>query len=195
MLSSRQGKQQLPSIAHTRAAAAINDAGTSLSSSVTRAKQQRQGFLLLCGRAYHHAGPQLESFALDLDSGTLTLTFDEAVSSAPADVDWTGISIRTHPNGLEGWGVTLWNTEGEFGWGESTSPDTEVSLTVVIHPTDLDEMNALKVGHNSSFTWLTLRKNTFVSLGDEEGNYPVYGTQVVGHNGLAVGELTQDTTK
>lgn len=105
------------------------------------------------------------------------------------------MSLRTHVNGLEGSGVTLWNTEGQVGWGESLATESGLTLTVDLHPADLDEMKALYVGHNSSFTWLTLRMGAFVSLEDGEGNEPVYGTQVVGHSGMAVSELVEDTTR
>ncbi|CAM9882852.1 unnamed protein product, partial [Laminaria digitata] len=117
-------------------------------------------------------GPSLERFSLDLSSGTLALTFDEAVSNGTAESDWTGVSLRTHVNGLEGSGVTLWNTEGQVGWGESSATESGLTLTVDIHPSDLDEMKALYVGHNSSFTWLTLRMGAFVALDGGEGNEP-----------------------
>lgn len=137
----------------------------------------------------------MERFNLDLDSGTLDLTFDDAVSNATDDVDWTGVSLRTHVNGLEGSGVTLWNTEGEPGWGGSVSTEMGLSLTVEIHPVDLDAMKALYVGHNSSYTWLTLREGAFVALDGGEANEPVYGTQVMGHKGLTVSNLVEDTTR
>lgn len=137
----------------------------------------------------------MESFSLDLSSGTLALSFDEAVSNATDETDWTGVSLRTHVNGLEGSGVTLWNTEGQIGWGESLATESGLTLTVDLHPTDLDEMKALYVGHNSSFTWLTLRMGAFTSLEDGEGNEPLYGTQVVGHSGMAVSDLIGDTTR
>ncbi|CBN76475.1 conserved unknown protein [Ectocarpus siliculosus] len=129
-----------------------------------------------------------------MDRGTLAITFSEAMSNATDDVDWTGVSLRTHVNGLEGSGVTLWNTQGEPGWGETDSKDAGLTLAVRIHPTDLDEMKAAYVGHNSSFTWLTLRGDSFVALDDRDGNEPVYGTQVVGHQGASVLELVEDTT-
>ena len=137
----------------------------------------------------------MEGFSLDLSSGTLALTFDEAVSNATDDADWTGVSLRTHVNGLEGSGVTLWNTEEQVDWGESLVTDLGLTLTVDIHPADLDEMKALHVGHNSSFTWLTLRKGAFAALEGGEGNEPVYGTQVVGHSGMTVSNLIEDTTR
>lgn len=137
----------------------------------------------------------LESFALDLNEGALALTFDEAVSDATNDVDWTGVSLRTHANGVVGSGVTLWNTEGEPGWGESTSSDAGITLTVDIHPVDLDELKALYIGHNSSFSWLTLRAGAFVALDGGGGNEAVYGTQVVGSKGMAVNLLVEDTTR
>ena len=137
----------------------------------------------------------MESFSLDLNSGTLALTFDEAVSNATDDTDWTGVSLRTHVNGLEGSGVTLWNTEEQTGWGESSATESGLTLTVDLHSTDLDEMKALHVGHNSSFTWLTLRMGAFVSLDGGEGNEPVYRTQVVGHGGMAVSGLIEDSTR
>ncbi|CAM9354016.1 unnamed protein product [Ectocarpus sp. 6 AP-2014] len=151
-------------------------------------------FLLLL-LAAASAGPELETFSLDVDRGILAITFSEAMSNATDDVDWTGVSLRTHVNGLEGSGVTLWNTQGEPGWGETDSKDAGLTLAVQIHPTDLDEMKAAYVGHNSSFTWLTLRGDSFVALDDRDGNEPVYGTQVVGHQGASVSELVEDTTR
>lgn len=140
-------------------------------------------------------GPELETFSLDMDRGTLAISFSEPMSNATDDVDWTGVSLRTHVNGLEGSGVTLWSTQGEPGWGETDSMDAGLTLAVQIHPTDLDEMKAAYVGHNSSFTWLTLRGDSFVALDDRDGNEPVYGTQVVGHQGASVSELVEDTTR
>lgn len=141
----------------------------------------------------------MEAFSLDVDRGILALAFNETMSNATGDVDWTGVSLRTHVNGLEGDGVTLWNTQGEHGWGDTaattTTDDGATTLTVEIHPTDLDEMKAAYVGHNSSFTWLTLRAGAFVALDGRGGNEPVYGTQVVGHNGVSVSELVEDTTR
>ncbi|CAN0148837.1 unnamed protein product [Scytosiphon promiscuus] len=136
----------------------------------------------------------METFSLDVDRGVLALTFNEAMSSDTADTDWTGVSLRTHVNGLEGFGVTLWNTQGEPGWGEAVLTDEGLTLTVDVHPIDLDEMKAASVGHNSSFTWLTLRGGAFSALIGADGNEPVYGTQVVGHNGATVSELVDDTT-
>ena len=117
------------------------------------------------------------------------------MSNATDDTDWTGVSLRTHVNGLEGSGVTLWNTEEQIGWGGSLATESGLTLTVGLHPADLDEMKALHVGHNSSFTWLTLRMGAFVSLEGGEGNEPVYGTQVVGHSGMAVSDLIEDTAR
>lgn len=140
----------------------------------------------------------MEAFSLDVDRGILALTFNETMSNVTGDVDWTGVSLRTHVNSLEGNGVTLWNTQGEHGWGDTsttTDDDGTTTLTVEIHPTDLDEMKAAYVGHNSSFTWLTLRAGAFVALDGGGGNEPVYGTQVVGHKGASVSELVEDTTR
>lgn len=137
----------------------------------------------------------MESFALDLNLGALSLAFDEAVSDATNDVDWTGVSLRTHASAVKGSGVTLWNTEGEPGWGESASSDAGLTLTVDIHPVDLDELKALGIGHNSSFTWLTLRAGAFVALAGGTGNEAVHGTQVVGSKGMAVSDLAEDTTR
>lgn len=141
------------------------------------------------------AGPILDRFDLDLTDATLMLTFDTDMSNATEDMDWTGVSLRTHANGLEGSGVTLWNTEGGAGWGNALLSDSGFRLTVAIHPSDFDEMRAAYVGHNSTFTWLTLRRGAFVAFDREEPCEPVYGTQVVGHRGLSVGELVQDTIR
>lgn len=137
----------------------------------------------------------MEAFSLDVDGGTLALTFNEMMSNATGDLDWTGVSLRTHSNGLAGNGVTLWNTQGEYGWGDAATTNDRLTLTVEVHPTDLDEMKAAYVGHNSSFTWLTLRAGVFVALDGGGGNEPVYGKQVVGHNGVSVSELVEDTTR
>lgn len=137
----------------------------------------------------------MQTFSLDLDSDVLALTFNEAMSDATEDTDWTGVSLRTHVNGLEGSGVTLWNTQGEPGWGDTASTDAGLTLAVDLHPIDLDEMKAAYVGHNSSFTWLTLRGGAFSALDGGGGNEPVYGTQVVGHNGVSVSDLVEDTTR
>ncbi|CAM9278666.1 unnamed protein product [Hapterophycus canaliculatus] len=136
----------------------------------------------------------MQTFSLDVNRGELVLTFNEAMSDATEDTDWTGVSLRTHVNGLEGVGVTLWNTQGEPGWGGTASTNTGLTLSVDLHPIDLDEMKAAYIGHNSSFTWLTLRRGAFSALDGGGGNEPVYGTQVVGHNGLSVSELDEDTT-
>lgn len=141
------------------------------------------------------SGPVMEAFSLDVDRGILALTFSEEMSNASDEVDWTSVSLRTHVNGLEGFGVTLWNTQGEPGWGDTASTDDGLTLTVDIHPIDLDDLKAAYVGHNSSFTWLTLRAGAFVALDGGEGNEPVYGTQVVGHNGASVSELVEDATR
>lgn len=137
----------------------------------------------------------MESFSLDVDRGTLALTFNETMSNAPGEVDWTGVSLRSHVNGLEGFGVSLWNTQGEQGWGDAVSIDDGLTLAVDLHPIDLDDMKASYIGHNSSFTWLTLRAGSFVALGGGDGNEPIYGTQVVGHKGASVSELVQDTRR
>eukprot|EP00903_Cladosiphon_okamuranus_P007167 g6959.t1 len=136
----------------------------------------------------------MEAFSLDVDKGILALTFNEAMSNAADDVDWAGVSLRTHVNGLEGFGVTLWNTQGEQGWGTAASMDDGLTLAVDLHPIDLDDMKASHIGHNSSFTWLTLRAGAFVALDEGDGNEPIYGTQVVGHAGASVSELVEDTT-
>lgn len=141
------------------------------------------------------SGPSLEAFSLDVDRGILALTFNEMMSNATSEVDWTGVSLRTHVNGLEGNGVTLWNTQEENGWGDATTTDDGNTLTVEVHPTDLDEVKAAYIGHNSSFTWLTLRAGAFVALEGGGGNEPVYGTQVVGHQGASVAKLVEDTTR
>lgn len=152
-------------------------------------------FIVLSYNIFTTAGPALERFDLDLSTGTLALTFDEEMSDTTGDIDWTGVSLRTHVNGLEGSGVTLWSTEGESGWGDPVSTDSEFALEVEIHPTDLDEMKALSIGHNSSFTWITLRKGAFEAQYGGELNDPVFGTQVVGSNGFSVSTLTQDSTR
>lgn len=98
-------------------------------------------------------------------------------------------------NGLEGWGITLWSTEGQPGWGEAISSHSDLTLTVKLHWSDLDEMKASYVGHNSSYAWITLRTGTFVGLDGGEKSSPVYGTQVVGHKGMGVRSLVQDSTR
>lgn len=137
----------------------------------------------------------MEAFSLDLNGGVLALTFDETMSNARGDMDWTGVSLRTHVNGLEGFGVTLWNTQGEQGWGGAALIDEGLTLAVDLHPIDLDGMKAAYIGHNSSFTWLTLRAGAFVALDGGGGNEPIYGTQVMGHRGASVSELVEDTTR
>ncbi len=137
----------------------------------------------------------MEAFSLDVDRGILALSFSEKMSNAPDEVDWASVSLRTHVNGLEGFGVTLWNTQGEPGWGDTFTTDDGLTLTVDIHPIDLDDLKAAHVGHNSSFTWLTLKAGAFVAQDGGEGNEPIYGTQVVGHNGASVSELVEDTTR
>lgn len=137
----------------------------------------------------------MEAFSLDLNGGVLALTFDETMSNARGDMDWTGVSLRTHVNGLEGFGVTLWNTQGEQGWGGAALMDEGLTLAVDLHPIDLDDMKAAYIGHNSSFTWLTLRAGAFVALDGGGGNEPIYGTQVMGHRGASVSELVEDTTR
>lgn len=130
-----------------------------------------------------------------MDRGILALTFNDTMSNATGEVDWTGVSLRTHVNGLEGFGVTLWNTQEEQGWGDAASIDEGLTLAVDLHPIDLDDMKASYIGHNSSFTWLTLRAGAFVALDGGGGNEPIYGTQVMGHNGASVSELVEDTTR
>ena len=137
----------------------------------------------------------LDSFDLDLASNTLFMTFDETVSASTEDIDWSGVSLRTHKNELKGSGVVLWNTETGRGWGEAVSTDSGRKLSVEIHPKDLDEMKALSIGHNTSYTWLTLRRGTFAALKSGEGNKPVFGTQVVGSAGMSVSELIQDSSR
>lgn len=150
---------------------------------------------IYCWHPLAPPGPALESFDLDLSIGTLALTFNEAVSNDTGNIDWTGVSTRTHVNGLEGSGVTLWNTEGEHGWGGPMPAELGLTLAVYIHPVDLDEMKALKIGHNSSYTWLTLRKGAFVAVKSREASEPVYGTQVMGRKGMSVSDLIEDTTR
>lgn len=140
-------------------------------------------------------GLTLESFDLDLDSDKLFLTFNEAVSASTEDIDWTGVSLRTHASGLEGSGVTLWKTEGELGWGTPVLTNSGRTLSVDLHPTDLDKIKSLHVGHNSSFTWLTLRRGAFVSINGEKDCEPVYGTQVIGDAGMSVNKLVQDSSR
>ncbi|CAM9115801.1 unnamed protein product [Ascophyllum nodosum] len=140
------------------------------------------------------AALSLDSFDLDLASNTLFMTFDETVSASTEDIDWSGVSLRTHKNELKGSGVVLWNTETGRGWGEAVSTDSGRKLSVEIHPKDLDEMKALSIGHNTSYTWLTLRRGTFAALKSGEGNKPVFGTQVVGSAGMSVSELIQDSS-
>lgn len=137
----------------------------------------------------------MDAFSLDMDEGILALTFNEAMSDATGDIDWTGVSLRTHVNGLEGVGVTLWNTDGEPGWGTAASIDEGLTLAVDLHPIDLDDVKASYIGHNSSFTWLTLGAGAFVALDGGSGNEPVYGTQVMGHKGASVSELVEDTIR
>lgn len=137
----------------------------------------------------------MEAFSLDVDRGILALTFNETMSNAAGDVDWTGVSLRTHVNGLEGFGVTLWNTQREQGWGTAALIDEGLTLAVDLHTIDLDDMKASHIGHNSSFTWLTLRAGAFVALDGGGGNEPIYGTQVMGHKGASVSELVEDTTR
>lgn len=137
----------------------------------------------------------MEAFSLDVDRGILALTFNVTMSNATDDVDWTGVSLRTHVNGLEGFGVTLWNTQGEHGWGNAALADEGLTLAVDLHPIDLDDMKASHIGDNSSFTWLTLRAGAFAALEGGGGNEAIYGTQVVGHHGASVSELVEDTTR
>lgn len=146
-------------------------------------------------QTYVAIGLTLESFDLDLARDKLFLTFDEAVSTSTEDIDWAGVSLRTHASGLKGSGVTLWKTEGGLGWGTPVPTNSGRTLSVDIHPTDLDEMKSLHVGHNSSFTWLTLRGGAFVSINDGKGCEPVYGTQVFGDAGVSVNNLVQDNSR
>lgn len=98
-------------------------------------------------------------------------------------------------SGIEGIKVTLWNTEGEPGWGSSISSNAALTLAVNIHPTDLDLVKASNVGDNSSFTWISLRGGSFTALDGGETSEPIYGTQVVGHQGMSVSDLVQDSSR
>lgn len=105
------------------------------------------------------------------------------------------MTLGTHASGTEGTHVTLWNTEGEPGWGSSISSDLALTLAVDIHPTDLDLVKASNVGDNSSFTWISLRGGSFTALNGGEASEPIYGTQVVGHQGMSVSDLIQDSSR
>lgn len=139
----------------------------------------------------------MESFDLDLELGTLALTFDSPVSNASRDIDWTGVSLRTHSNGLEGYGVGLWNTEEEDSGrgGGAVSSNSGLTITVAMHTLDVDELKASLVGHNSSFAWLELRQGAFESLFEGHPSNPIYGSQVHGHRGMRVSHLVPDTTR
>lgn len=130
-----------------------------------------------------------------MNLGVLSLAFDSAVSNNTDDIDWTGVSLRTHMSALDGRGINLWNTEEERGWGNAMSANSELTLELVVHPTDLDELKVSYIGHNSSFAWIELREGTFKSSSRGEPSEPVYGTQVYGHSGMSVRDLVQDTTR
>ncbi|CAM9308791.1 unnamed protein product [Discosporangium mesarthrocarpum] len=136
----------------------------------------------------------LKSFDLDLDHGTLALTFDKAVSDDETDSDWTGVTLRSHSSKLEAAEVTLWHTEGALGWGSPVTSASSLTLTVGIHPIDLDEIKAVAIGHNESFTWLVLREGSFWGRDDGAANDPVYGTEVLSYQGMQVSSLTVDET-
>ncbi|CAN0028160.1 unnamed protein product, partial [Choristocarpus tenellus] len=129
-----------------------------------------------------------------MHSESLALTFDRAVSDNPSDSDWTGVTLRTHVNKLEAVGVTLWHTEGEAGWGSPVASTSGLTLTVIIHPIDMDEIRAAAIGHNKSFTWLALREGVFLGTGGVEVSDPIYGTEVLGSEGMHVSTLEVDTT-
>lgn len=140
------------------------------------------------------SGPLLESFDIDMNLGLLELTFDSVVSNATESIDWTGVSLRTHSNGLEGKGVGLWNTQGEGG-SKASSSNSGLTLTVHVHPIDQDELKAACVGHNSSFTWIELRPGTFRGRERGDPSEAVYGKHVYGRKGMSVRRLVQDTTR
>ena len=91
--------------------------------------------------------PRLESFTIDMDSGTLTMSFDETIESTLVNV--SGITIQNQPLAISQW--------QQLTTSNSSMADS-VYITVSLSPVDLNAVKtrlALATGQNDSYVRLT----------------------------------------
>jgi len=128
--------------------------------------------------------PEIVSFDLDMNTGTLSMTFTESMKAQLSDHSL--ITLNEQPKSATGYSLTL--TGGEFsGYVEKLSP----TIDLVLLEDDLNNLKGMAIGSLKNYTWMTLKTGAFsdrsLLLTPRVLSYDVYGGSA-----LQVSTLTPD---